>query len=67
MKDEIDKIISKAKKEDIPQWHDFKRKMFMESYLKHDGNCNAVARDLGIHRIQAYRYKAKWVVRATKD
>jgi DNA-binding PucR family transcriptional regulator len=59
--DEFKKAIRLAKAHLKPQWHDMRKTLFIESYKRNNGNCNAVARDLGIHRVQAGRYKRKWL------
>ena len=59
---EIDKLIEKARKQEKPKWKDFKKTMFLESYIRNGGNCNAVARELGLHRVQVYRYRDRFVL-----
>lgn len=41
-------------------WNDYKRKLFIEAYFKHNGVTKDIVADLGIDRIQVWRYKKRY-------
>jgi transcriptional regulator of acetoin/glycerol metabolism len=57
---ELEAALRKAKlKEELPEWAEVRKRLFLRSYLSCNGHSITMASDLGITRQQVWRLKKK--------
>ncbi|WP_133330106.1 helix-turn-helix domain-containing protein [Sapientia aquatica] len=57
----LKKIKAKKKESFKPNpWLEIKKKIILDAYIRNDGNSAATARELGISRVQMWRYKKEY-------